>query len=338
MALGVLVAPTARARLTGSTPFAEATVNGRLLLWQESLELVAHHPLLGVGPSRFVDSIGAFHTPQWAASVGPYAPPDSPHNLVLQVAAAGGVLGVLAVVALAGAWVLSLWRAGSLTPAQSGAAVAVVGAGTAYMAGFTDLITTPMACLLAGVAVGTQVPRVRGLLVARGAGAVTLVATLALGVSVLASDVALSRAIDTAEDPRPLLHSAVGLRAWDPDFRSRSLYLTARHVEGGTVDARAALADAEGRCEPLPGSIECLHTLADLQDLAGEHRAALATLATASALDPTNVDTLLKTGIAHAGLREWDAAESSFLAAQRLRPSAPEPAENLEQLRVLRGR
>ena len=106
LVVGVLLLPTSRARLTGGTPFAEATITGRLLLWRETLTMVASQPLLGVGPSRFVDAIGIAHDATWADLVGPYAPPDSPHNVVLQVIAATGAVGLVACVAV----LVIVWR------------------------------------------------------------------------------------------------------------------------------------------------------------------------------------------------------------------------------------
>ncbi len=338
LVLGVLAVPTARARIVGATPFSEATVTGRALLWKESLDLFLAHPIKGVGPSRFVDSIGPFHTPQWAATVGPYAPPDSPHNLVLQVASATGLMGLVVVALLAATWLMTLWRAGTLDAARGGAVLAVSGAAVAYLAGFTDLITTPMVCLLAGLAVGTgrdAPPRV--VLPRLGAG-IALVATVVLAGSVLVSEWTLGRALTAPTGQQELLRAAVAQRSWDPDLRRRATFVEARLVEAGAVDPTSALDGAAGLCESLPGSIECLHTWADLEDLAGRHADALGILDHALALDPTNVDTILKQGIAHAGARDWPAAEAAFQQASELRPTAPEPWDNLAHLHDLEGR
>ena len=97
---GALLVPSTAARVTGSSPFSESTITGRVLLWGESVQLWLAHPLAGVGPSRFVDAINPFHTAQWAAAVGPYAPPDSPHDVLLQVVCSTGVLGLVALAAI----------------------------------------------------------------------------------------------------------------------------------------------------------------------------------------------------------------------------------------------
>ena len=93
-----------------------------------------------------------------------------------------------------------------------------------------------------------------------------------------------------------------------------------------------------GACPRLPSSVECLHSLADAQDLAGDPDGALATLDRAAPLDPTNVDTALKRGIALAELSRYPEAEEAFRRAAALRPSAAEPWTNLARLFRLTGR
>ncbi len=98
LVLGVaaVAIPVARERL-----FSADTVNGRWLLWDESLKLIAEHPWTGVGPNGFVDAITGFHTLEWAVRVGGTFPPDSPHSWLLQAAAAGGLPLLLAAAVLA---------------------------------------------------------------------------------------------------------------------------------------------------------------------------------------------------------------------------------------------
>ena len=336
----VLLTPTARARVTGLAPFAESTITGRLLLWEETLRLLATTPVLGVGPSRFVDSIGLFHTERWAAAVGPYAPPDSPHNVVLQVAASAGVLGVLAVLAVVVAAGVVLWRAGQLTAFQCGAVTACAAAAVAYAFSFTDPTTTSVACLLLGGALGK--PRTQELEVPvrrRPAIAMVAIAGLVVAASLWRSEATYGSVVSgPVAAPEAKLSQAVGQRAWDPDLRRRVGYTMVRLVEGGSVPPDAALRFTTGLCDPLPGSIECLLVRADAQDLAGDSAGALATLDSALDLEPTNVDTHLKIGIAHAGARDYEASEQAFLGAVRLRPSAVEPWDDLAQLYRLQGR
>ena len=102
VAAGVLALPASRARVLQTSPLAQQTTKGRTLLWSETASLVVDHPLLGVGPSGYVDAIPAYHDRRYEREVGPQNPPDSPHNWILQAASAGGVLLALLAVALAG--------------------------------------------------------------------------------------------------------------------------------------------------------------------------------------------------------------------------------------------
>lgn len=331
--------PSVRGRLTGATPFAEATISGRTVLWSDSWGLVAANPLLGVGPSRFVDTIGAFHTPRWAAAVGPYAPPDSPHNLVLQLLAATGVAGLGAVAGLLVVVVVVLrhrrpWDA--WTPAAS---LATLAAGVCYLFSFTDPLTTTVALVCLGGALAEPAagarngqPLIRTLVGASAAVAV------ALAGSALIAEARFSAAVSTPSPTTDELLAVASVRPWDPDLTRRLGHAVARFAERGILDPAPAVPVLSDACRALVSSTECLHTLGDLQALAGDPEASVRSLTAALALDPTNVDTWLKRGIAHAEAGAAEAAEADLLRAAELRPTAPEPWENLAILYQLTGR
>lgn len=342
VALGTVVAmllvPTGRARLTGATPFAEATVTGRLLLWQETLALLVNHPFLGVGPSRFVDSIVGFHTAAWAAAVGPYAPPDSPHTLVLQVAAATGLLGLAVVLIVAGLAVWPLLRVATLDSWQCGALCVAVGVGVTYLTSFTDPITTPVTALLLGGALAQRSGPLASAWRERSIGVLTAAVGLILGGTLVAAEYLYTTGAGQAYNHGPALVKATTARPFDPDLARRVGYTLDRLAEKGHVDPLTAVPLLRSTCSKLPGSVECLLALADAQDLAGDHNAALTTLNAALALDPFNVDTYLKRGIALASATRYPEAEAAFLKAVELRPTAPEPWTNLATLYQLMGR
>jgi O-antigen ligase len=335
-----LVSPGSRARITGATPFAEATINGRLLLWQETLELVARHPVLGVGPSRFVDSIGGFHSPAWAAEVGPYAPPDSPHLVVLQVAAGTGWLGVAATVAIVGTVVFALWRARPWDAWQLGAVLAGVAVATSYLTSFTDPVTLTVLLFLVGGAVSSvsrrTAPRGRPVTVAAGVTAAVLGVTL--GGSAVIAEARYSAAVEGGGDATAALLAVPAVRPWDPDLARRVGYTAARLAEAGRARPAAFVDPLRMTCARLPGSVECLQSLADVHDLAGEHEASLATLAAAAAADPHNVDTILRRGISLTELARYPEAVTAFQLAATLRPTAPEPWDDLARVYELSGR
>jgi len=328
------LAPGSRARLTGATPFAESTITGRLLLWQETVGLIQAQPVLGVGPSRFVDSIGQFHTPAWAAAVGPYAPPDSPHNVVLQVLASTGWLGLASTVSVIAAAAWALWRSRPWDAWQAGATLACVGVGVSYLTSFTDPVTLAVLMLVVGGAVSGR-PGEPPSPWKRGADTVAALLAIGLGVwlggTALVAESLFTAGLSAPRDATGPLLAVPSARPWDADLTRRVGYTAMRLAENGRADPSAFIAPLADACDRLPGSVECLQTLADSQDLAGQHQAALDTLDRATTDEPFNVDTLLKRGIALAELGRLTEAIDVFQTAAQLRPTAPEPWDDLAQ-------
>lgn len=335
----VFLLPSGQARLVGSTPFASATIDGRLLLWGDSLSLIAAHPILGVGPSRFVDAVGAFHTPQWASAVGPYAPPDSPHNLELQLLAATGWLGLVAVAALAVVIGWTIWRRRPWSIAQAAAVTAALGVAVTYQFSYTDPVTVTVVLLLVGGAVaeppGDRPAPARGRVAAV---VVWLVAAGYLYGSALLAEARLSASV-TAAQPDPVAIAEVSsTRPWDPDLAVRAGRAINQLAEQGGSSAAPAVALLTPTCTQVPESTECLQALGDALTLGQDPRSAVAVLQRAMTLDAMNVDTLLKLGIAQAESGDASAAEQSFRRAGQLRPSAAEPWDDLAALFTRQGR
>jgi len=333
--LGSLLIPQTAARITGTSPFAESTISGRVLLWKESVRLWLSRPVTGTGPSRFVDEINPFHTLQWAAAVGPYAPPDSPHNVALQVLCATGLLGVAALVAIAvmAARDAMSARAPQLIPATALAAGLVA----TYLTSFTDPVTTTLGALVVGGAIATRHDRpVPTWVRAVSSGSVAAV-TLWLGITLVVAEVQYSRVL-TASAPETAARAALSARPWDPDVTRRVAYTVTKLAESSQADTRYVLGPLQHACESLPGSVECQLTLSTARDVAGDHAQALAAAESVLTIDPTNVDAHLARGIALAGLTRYDDAEEAFLEASRLRPSAAEPWIDLAHLYTLMGR
>ena len=168
LVLGVaaVAIPTARERLLSAD-----TVNGRWLLWDECLKLIAEHPWTGVGPNGFVDAITGFHTLEWAVRVGGTFPPDSPHSWLLQAAAVGGLPLLLAAAVLAFLILRSAGDSMRITAPGvdrdnlTGALAAVaLRNGLMLLTAFTSPATTPVAAFICGGLVATSraaVPQVR---------------------------------------------------------------------------------------------------------------------------------------------------------------------------------
>ncbi len=335
VALGALLVPSTAARVTGSSPFAESTVTGRVLLWDESVRLWLAHPFTGAGPSRFVDAVNPFHTAQWAAAVGPYAPPDSPHNVVLQVLCSTGLLGLTALVALAAVAVRD--AAAVRSPQLVVAATVATGLLVTYLTSFTDPVTTTLGAFVVGgsLSVRHDEPLVRPLRVVTSAAIAA--GALWLGLTLLVAEAEYSRTL-TAPAPTSAALDAVAVRPWDPDLTRRVAYTLSALAQQRGADVQPVLGPLRSACDRLPESTECLVTLSMATDLAGEHTGALDAAESALAVDPTDVDAHLARGVALAELSRPTDAEGAFLTAARLRPTAPEPWTDLARLYEAQGR
>lgn len=130
---------------------AESTLTSRRLdLWHDALQIVAAHPLTGVGPGRF-------------SAVSPVALSDVDaswaHSLLLGHAAETGIFGAASLAAV-GVWaVLRLgWAAGRGRPPRDRAAAALIGVGTWTAFGLESAVdyiaTFPAVPVLAGLILG----------------------------------------------------------------------------------------------------------------------------------------------------------------------------------------
>ena len=335
VAVGALLVPATAARVTGASPFADSTVSGRLLLWGESVRLWLAHPVTGVGPSRFVDAVNPFHTPAWAAAVGPYAPPDSPHDVILQVLCATGVLGLAALVAIGVVAVLDALAVPS--PLVVVSATVAAGLLATYVTSFTDPVTTMLGAFVVGGSLGVRHEAALPRPVRIGSAAAVGALALWLGVSLIAAETQYSRTL-TAAAPTDSALSAIAARPWDPDLTRRVAYTLSAIAQKSKTDLRPVIGPLRDACARLPESTECLVTLSTATDVSGDHAAALAAAEAALTVDPTDVDAHLARGIALAELSRPAEAEAAFLTASRLRPSAPEPWTDLARLYDAQGR
>lgn len=167
IAVGVFTLPETRNRVVGSSPLAAHTASGRTLLWTETLKLLANKPLLGAGPSGYIDAIPAYHNEEYERKVGPQDPPESPHNVLLQAATSGGIGLALLAIALAGVIGYNGSRA-RREQATGGEQAFVVGM-LAGLAGYTVALlfyfttpgSTPLAAFMAGAVVARPATKVR---------------------------------------------------------------------------------------------------------------------------------------------------------------------------------
>lgn len=338
--------PATRARLLGDTPLAWSTVNGRRWLWSDTLDLVAAHPLLGVGPSGFVDAVGAHHSLGWAAQVGSANPPDSAHNLILQALAAGGILIAGLLLALGVVWGLQAVRSLRTDPQPTAAAgSAVIAGATALMVHFTSAATLPLLCLLAGWVTATVLPERAGAAerMARWVPAAGL-SCCALGLATAtAAEAPIAAALHAAThaDLRAAQRAwatAHRMRPWDTDLWLRHATAATNAAAQGLLPAASCLPPTWHAHTRLPTSSEAAHTRAECLEANNDLTAARAVLATALKHDPTNLDLLLLAGVLAARDGDPDAAEALLMRAAELAPTEPAPWTNLAVLYQQAGR
>lgn len=236
----VVAVPVTRDRLLSS-----GTVSGRRILWEESWELAREHLPLGVGPSRYVDAIGAIHDERWVREVGVAAPPDSAHAWPLQALLTGGLPLLLVAVVLA----VLVARQGLARvrrdddPLTLGLACAVGGYGLILLTHFTAPATTCLVALLAGALIGTVVPSESSTdrWIARTVGVVSAVG-LVVALSSTWADVRLSDGVSAAADGRAAaadeyFASAYRWRLHDPDVAMLAAQSLAALASDGTPSA-----------------------------------------------------------------------------------------------------
>ncbi len=86
---------TYRKRIASTAAIGEGTTRGRLLVWGQTVSLVRHHPVLGTGADTFALSFPAYRTAEMERELGRRTIEDSPHNIYLELAVAGGIPGAV---------------------------------------------------------------------------------------------------------------------------------------------------------------------------------------------------------------------------------------------------
>lgn len=335
VAVGALGAPATRARVTGDDTLAATTVEGRLLLWSASWELLGSSPLTGVGPSGFVDGIVPFQSQQWHGVIGPADPPDSPHNFVVQLLVAGGVaLFVLGVV-----FCILVVRQLRKNAVQSddgdqrssveslGATAAVLGYSVTLLFGFTTAAVTVTACVILGMAVSEALPA-RARAARRVAAAWCLVGatwTVALAAGI-AGDVVVARATEAAAagetaTAQRQFSAAQRWRPWDPDI---ALLAATAFAGGASVgDMQQAEAAEEWSSRSLarvPASAEARLLRANALGALGRVDQARDLLAVLLEDQPHDVEVLTSAGLLAAADDDLSAALDHFVTVTRIDP------------------
>ncbi|SDL78294.1 O-antigen ligase family protein [Arthrobacter sp. ok362] len=348
LGVAAVAIPAARERL-----FSSDTVNGRWLLWDESLKLIAHHPWTGVGPNSFVDAITGFHTLEWAVRVGATFPPDSPHSWLLQAAAVGGLPLLLGAALLAFLIFRSArdsirtTEAGAGRDNLTGALAAVLAYGLMLLTAFTSPATTPLAAFICGGLVSTSraaVPKVRppakaapavrtwesfpagavatGLLVALGLGIAVPAAIAEWPMAEAASAVAAGD-LTTAESK---FQRAYGLRPWDSDTALLAAQAFAGPAaDGDAIAANRAIEWARISLDRTPGSSEAALALAIGYINSGSLQQGKDTLDHIIERSPFDSAAYIQRGVANFGLGHVQDSLADLAAAADRAPDSAEP-------------
>ncbi|GIG20807.1 hypothetical protein Cch01nite_15310 [Cellulomonas chitinilytica] len=325
-----LLLPTTRDRVLGGDELASGTVEGRALLWSDTVRLLGDHLVTGVGPSGFFDAAGPAASDRWRLELGTANPPDSPHDALLQAGVAGGAVLVVLTLALVALLVRAGWAArGELDGPRggllAGAAAGLVAGVVTLSTGFTHASTTPLLCVLAG-ALASQVAAERerawvGPAVAAGGAAWALVLVVACaGEGAVGRGVTLAAEghIDAASDRFDLART---LRPWDADVPVLATAAFAAGVDAGDpASARHALSWSHDALALVPGSVDTVRTravaLATL-DRPAEGRVLVERVL---ADDPLNVDLLLAAGTLAAQDGDLEAGRDHLVRATEVDP------------------
>jgi tetratricopeptide (TPR) repeat protein len=357
VAAGVLTAcallvPATRARLLSS-----ATVEGRLRLWSEAVDLVRSHPWLGVGPSGFLDAVVPFHTREWVLEVGMDNPPDSPHSWPLQAAAAGGIgLLLLAAAVAAVTVVVGVRRVGTADAARRAdlvaALAAVLGYGAALMTHVTAVGTTVLVTAVAGALVARASPTTtageldrptgRGLAaVAWRTATAGLCVVLAAGASAEWALAAAYRSASGGDVARSADAFGVAqrLRPWDADLTAQAAATFTALASAGVGGASTpAVAWGRAAVERLPDSAQSATALAVALRIDGEPDEAVALLDRWRIRSPYDPAILLQHAATLDVLGDLAGAHDDLLRATQLSPDDPVLLERLASTAERLGR
>ncbi|PNH85462.1 O-antigen ligase family protein [Arthrobacter sp. AFG20] len=345
IAVVVLLVPAARDRLLSAR-----TVDGRWLLWDRSLGLIADHPFSGVGPSGFVDALPAYLNGEWARTVGDSFPADSPHSWPLQALSAGGfpllalILTLIAVSVLA---VVRRLRETELASDRSYLAmvlVTVAAYALALLTHFTSIGTTGLVAFLCGGLVGQDGGRAAvrnsfrpafaaGKLraVPRLAGVFLVLAALAIAVpSALAewpmAGGARAAAAGNNAGAQQAFVQARQLRPWDSDTALLAAQAFAGPATTGDQEAsRYAVEWGRTARERTPGSLEAGTALAVGYLYGGDVAAAKDLLDALVADAPYSTGLYVHRGVAQFGLGRSAEAIADLERAASLDPSLDTP-------------
>lgn len=351
IAVLVLATPAIRDRLFAIRDAGDRTLADRELMWRFALDIVAQHPLTGIGPSGFLEAAARGLGPEWYRVNVPGAVLDSPHNLVLQVLVAGGI--PLLLVGLAGLALLVVrftrsWSSFVRLPDADVRGDLVLASGVALVAILTGLLTHFTIAgtgILAGALVGivvavrarerTDAPSIAGSALRLGRTVLLGAWAVWMAVNVIADyRVAEGFAAEGAASADRAFADAAALRPWDPSIASIAAQVLTARADGGDPDApERAIAWAARAIEQAPGDVAPRIAHAVATRIAGDADAAIDELEALRREVPHNPDVTLQLGLAQAAAGRTDDAIASLEAVLEVWPDDPTATQLLAELR-----
>lgn len=340
VALATVLVPETRDRLLSGT-----TGRARLTQWDLTLDLVRDHPLLGVGPSGYLDAFGPYEDARWVRFTGPGTLADSPHDVLLQVLVAGGLPLLLATGVLCWCVLRRARTVLSSHPEAWGPAIAVGAYAVALLANFTSAGPTCLVAFLAGALVAepdagpaedpgpAPSPWRRTGRVLVAAVAVVVVAMACVGEVQLRAGIDAARRGDV-DSATAHLDSASSWRPGDGDVAMLGAQPLAALANTGVTDA----VDPSERLsrqslDVTPDTYAALLSLAVAQIAAGDLAGAVSVLDRAVDHYPFRADLLVQRGIARFGLGDRAGALVDLRRAVSLAPDSRVARRVLRQLR-----
>jgi hypothetical protein len=301
-----------------------ATAEARLIQWRLTFDLVADHPWLGVGPSRYVDAFGRYEDAEWVRFTGAGTLADSPHNLALQAAVAGGVPLLVVLVAFAAVMVRAARRSLTNHPESLVLLVPVAGYAVSLVGNFTVAGPTCLAAFLLGAAVAepapSHVPRWHRHPVA----AVAVVATVAMAAGCLA-DNRLADGVDQVSagslaEATTSIDAARSYQPLDGDISMLAAQaMTARAAAGDPLAAAPAVELARHSLDRTPDTYASLLSLGVASRTAGDADGSLAALDRLVELFPFRADAYRQRAVTRRLLGDVDGARADEAHARDLR-------------------
>jgi hypothetical protein len=325
LVVAVLTIPATRGRLLNGQ-----TLDGRFLQWKLTLDIVRDHPLLGIGPSRYVDVFGQYESTEWIRWAGTRTFPDSPHNWPLQVLVAGGIPLLLAALALGAVVLHRGWRAAQAQPELLGLFAAVVGYGVAMLVNFTIAGSTCLAAFLAGALIAGRIePTEQREPVWQRHTALGLAGLATVGLFLACvSEVYLQRGMDSVDEARLTpakegFATARALRPLDADVAMLQAQALAAMTNTGLPQAaRPAEATARDSLDGTPDTYASQVALGVALLAQNRLPEAVEVLDRAVALYPERPAARIQRGIGRFGMRDVEGARADLHKAQALAPKS----------------